>query len=335
MISLHLLKFLRLPGSVLQIVKQLNTQKNFIKKHIAPLLTDARQQNDGSLNETDFKKITHYYGLAVPAILGEAFCLLAGKPMSDKERWASSSQGAMTGLFDDFFDKYYMKDVDVKNKITALQKEKLHRSNEQLFDLFYKKALQTVPDKNAMQQTLYAVYEAQIKSKLQADPLLLINDIKNITFEKGGTSLLFYRSAFWPAATEPETALLHHLGATMQLANDIFDVYKDKENGIRTLITETDNIHAIRLLLIERLQYAYQQAYSLPYPAVAIHKFLSILSIGIFSRCFVCLDYLQKNEIFTNHKFQVRAYSRKQLICDMDTKKNMLRSAAYHLKTIK
>lgn len=335
MFSLKIKKLLRLPGTVLLVVKQLNAQKNFIKKNIVPLLADARQHNDGSLSETDFKKITHYYGLAVPAILGEAFCLLADKSMTEKERWASTSQGAMTGLFDDFFDKDYMQDAEVKNKITATGIETPHQSNERLFDFFYKKALATVPDKNAMQQTLYAVYEAQVKSKQQTDPLLSIDDINNITNEKGGISLLFYRTAFEPPASKPETALLHQLGGIMQLANDIFDVYKDRENGIRTLITETGNIHSIRLLLNERLQYAYQKAYTLPYPAAAIHKFLCVLSIGIFSRCYVCLDQLEKNEIFTNNKFQVHAYSRKQLVCDMDTKKNMLRSAAYHLKTIK
>lgn len=335
MISFNILKFLRLPGIVFLVLKQLKKQKNFISTHFTPILAYARQHNDGSLSENDFKKITHYYGLAVPAILGEAICILAGKTMTEKERWASSSQGAMTGLFDDFFDKDYLEDAEVKNKIIAPGIELPHQSNERLFDLFYKKALQTVPDKNAMQQTLYAVYEAQVKSKQQVDPMLSADDIKKITFEKGGASLLFYRTAFGPAATEPEITLLHQLGGTMQLANDIFDVYKDKENGIRTLVTETGNIHEIRLLLNTRLLYAYQQAYTLPYPTAAIQKFLSVLSIAIFSRCFVCLDHLQKNETFTNIKFQVNAYSRKQLICDMDTKKNMLRSAAYHLKTIR
>lgn len=335
MISLNLPKLLRLSGTVMRVVKQLKAQKRFINTHIAPLLADARQHNDGSLSETDFKKITHYYGLAVPAILGEAFCLLAGKSMPEKERWASTSQGAMTGLFDDFFDKDYMEDADVKNKITTPGNETAHQSNERLFDLFYKKALQTVPDKNEMQQTLYDVYEAQVKSKQQTDPLLSIEDVNNITIEKGGTSLLFYRTAFGPAASAQETALLHKLGGIMQLANDIFDVYKDRENGIRTLITETDNIYSIRVILNYRLQLAYKQAYKLPYSPAAVNKFLSVLSIGIFSRCYVCLDHLEKNEIFTNNKFQVQAYSRKQLVCDMDTKKNMLRSAAYHLKTIK
>jgi hypothetical protein len=53
--------------------------KKHLQQNILPLLNVAKQSNDGSLDESDFKKITHYYGLAVPAILGEAFCALHGR----------------------------------------------------------------------------------------------------------------------------------------------------------------------------------------------------------------------------------------------------------------
>jgi hypothetical protein len=121
----------------------------------------------------------------------------------------------------------------------------------------------------------------------------------------------------------------------MQLGNDIFDVYKDREKNIRTLVTEAKKVNDIRTLLLERLNYAYQAAYLLPYPNKRVKHFLNNLSLGVFSRCFVCLDHLEQNEKITDGVFQVKAYSRSQLICDMDTKKNMLRSAAYHIKTIK
>jgi hypothetical protein len=120
----------------------------------------------------------------------------------------------------------------------------------------------------------------------------------------------------------------------MQLSNDIFDVYKDRESGIRTLITETGSIQKIRERFSTALHENYKQAYTLGYDKRDVKKFLGILSMGIFSRSYVCLDQLEKNEKNTANKFDVHAYSRKELICDMDTKKNMLRSAAYHFKMI-
>ncbi len=332
---LSIQKYFGLTQGIFSVTRQLAKQRKFIDKHIAPILTDAASHNDGTLNETDFKKITHYYGWAVPAILGEAFCSLRGDNMSITERWASTCQGAMTGLFDDFFDKDYMADDKVLAKISAATVPAGLQSNERLFNIFYEKALANVPDSKRMRQALLAVHHAQVRSKQQTDPSLPHEQLLSITEEKGGTSLLFYRSAFFPPASDTETALLYHLGATMQLANDIFDVYKDREKNIRTLMTETKKVDEMRTLLSERLAYAYRASYTLPYPKKGIIQFLNTLSIGIFSRCYVCLDHLENNEQHTNRHFDVQAYTRAQLICDMDTKKNMLRSAAYHLKTIR
>ena len=108
------LQTLQIPFTV---VSNINRQKRFIKKNIAPLLTEAQKEADGSLDESDIKKITGYYGLAVPAILGEAFCVLRGEPMTKKERMASTCQGAMTGLGDDFFDKQRLSEQGVKDFI--------------------------------------------------------------------------------------------------------------------------------------------------------------------------------------------------------------------------
>ena len=51
---------------------------------LKPLLDNAQSHNDGSMDTDDFKKI-NLYGLAIPAVLGEAFCSLRGKPMTEKE----------------------------------------------------------------------------------------------------------------------------------------------------------------------------------------------------------------------------------------------------------
>src|SRR5688572_18107933 len=107
-------QYLSLGSDIFSVVKQLRKQRKFLSRYIIPVLSKARDQNDGTLTESDFKKITHYYGWAVPAILGEAFCVLNAIPMTEQERWSSTCQGAMTGLFDDFFDKDYMEDEKVK-----------------------------------------------------------------------------------------------------------------------------------------------------------------------------------------------------------------------------
>ena len=324
---------LSVPSTVSSILKKLSTQRSFLQKNIQPILSDAEKQNDGSLDAADFSKINDYYGLAVPAILGEAFCALHNKTMSADERIASTSQGAMTGLFDDFFDKQYLSDDMIEDMLNDKDVPG-KKSNEKLFDVFYKNALKHVPDKKKMQEALTEVYQAQLESKKQTQDSISEKEIQSITFYKGGTSLLFYRTAFLPVPSIEEEKLIYNLGSLMQLANDIFDVYKDRENKIKTLVTETKHIATVRELFQELLSTYYLVAYDIGFPKKNVRKFLSILSLGIFSRAFVCLDQLEKNEATTNHVFSVHQYSRKELICDMDTVSNKLNSTSYHIKIL-
>ena len=129
--------------------------------------------------------------------------------------------------------------------------------------------------------------------------------------------------------------MIYDLGSLMQFSNDIFDVYKDRDNGIKTLVTETDHIKPIRDLLKQQLSVYYKSTHDFGFPKKQLAQFLSILSLGIFSRAFVCLDQLEKNEVLTGNTFSVQHYSRKQLICDMEVLRNKLRSARYHNTLIK
>jgi hypothetical protein len=323
----------QLPSLLFRISRHLEKQRKFLSQNIRPVLNAGLSANDGSLNEKDISKINRYYGLAVPAVLGEAFCALRGTAMSGGERWASTCQGAMTGLFDDFFDMQYMDDSEIKNKIDIREQSEDKKSNELLFDMFYDNVLKFSPDPASVKKALTAVYEAQVLSREQTESIPT-KRILDISLNKGGTSLQFYRTVFHHSLVKGENDLLFLAGGIMQLGNDIFDVYKDRESGINTLITTCNSINEVRIVFSDLLSKFYRKAQALPYSAANIKKFMDIFSICVFSRCYVCLDHLEKSESTTGNKFVIEAYSRNQLICDMDTKKNMLRSAAYHINTV-
>ena len=317
------------PFSVISNIKQ---QKEFIQKKINPLLEEAKKTTDGSLDENDLKKITGYYGLAVPAILGEAFCALRGKKMTDKERLASTCQGAMTGLGDDFFDKQRLSEAALKDFIERPEHFYGNTASEKLFLHFYKTALANAPRPELMQEQIYRVFHAQLLSKQQAGQGLSYEVIKDTTLRKGAESLLYYRTAFENPLKINEEKMLYCLGGLMQLSNDIFDVYKDHQNGISTLVTTTKKIKELRFLYTALLELGIEAAYKTRYPKKDIRNFIGIISIGIFSRCYVCMDQLEKNEKRSGNVFDPMQYQRKDLVCDMDTVANKWKSLRYHLK---
>jgi hypothetical protein len=325
-------RFLQTIQTPLTVITNVSRQKNFIKKNINPQLTAAQKIADGSLDENDIKKITGYYGLAVPAILGEAFCVLRGDPMTEKERLASTCQGAMTGLGDDFFDKQRLSEQGVKDFIEKPGMFTGNTASEKLFLDFYKTALASAPRPVQMQEQLFKVFHAQLLSKQQDVRGLSFEVMKDITIRIGAESLLYYRTAFDHPFKKGEEKMLYSLGGLMQLSNDIFDVYKDHKDGVCTLVTTATKIADLRFHYSALLQIGTAAAYRSGYAKKNIRKFLGLLSIGIFSRCYVCLDQLERNEKRTGGVFDLKVYSRKELICDMDSFTNKMRSLNYHLK---
>ncbi|MBI5858812.1 MAG: hypothetical protein HZB42_14365 [Sphingobacteriales bacterium] len=321
------------PGILFTLIRNVKRQQKFLQKELGPQLAGAMKNNDSSLDNDDIKKITHYYGLAVPCILGEALCVLRGSKMTLQERLALTYQGAMTGLFDDFFDKEMMTDDAVKNFMESPEQIKAASARQQLFLDFYKKALQYSHNPELTLHYLRKVYDAQIESKKQALPgALSPEQIKNITIDKGGMSVLFYRAVLAnPISNEEETAL-YQMGGLMQFGNDIFDLYKDCLQHIDTLMTTAKKTDEVRAMFGQMMKSSYNSVYKTRYARKNIKKFLRLFSMSLCARCFVCLDQLEKKEMQTG-TFTPYQYNRQDLVCDMDKSRNKWKSVHYFMNT--
>jgi len=323
---------IRTPGTLSALLSNVKKQQQFIREQLQAELDAAKNINDGSLDKEDFKKITHYYGLAVPAILGEEICALRGCKMTLQERLALTYQGAMTGLGDDFFDKQGTSAETVKAFIEDPDKFTGHTASEMLFLSFYKKSLQYAHDPSLVKQYLRKVFAAQVESKKQAVPGLTRDEILKITIDKGGTSVLFYRAAMSHPFCSGEEEALYKIGGLMQFGNDVYGIYNDRNEHIHTLLTTATRISEVRDIFRSVMNDSFQAAFWAGYPPRQVKKFLRLISMSLCSRCFVCFDQLEKKEAGTNDIFSPAQYSRADLVCDMDKTGNKWRSVAWHIK---
>lgn len=321
---------INLPAIFISLLNDLRKQRKFMRQHIAPLLNQVRLTNDGSLVDKDFIKINKYYGLAVPAILGEAFCFLRGKAMSEPERWVSTSQGIITGLFDDFLDDHKLPEEQIVKMVENPESILPKLSSEKLFLKFYLKALQKAADPKEIKKQFLLVHRAQMMSVEQENSAIDRSRIWEITRKKGGDSVLFYRTAYDNLPKEGEEKALFQLGALMQLENDVFDIYKDARSNISTLPTSLLKVIELHKHYEEQIILLLQLCYKMDYPEKQIKKFLSRI-IPVLNRGFVCLDQYQKLENNNGGKFNISSFSRKQLICDMEKPGNVFRTIKYQL----
>ncbi len=318
---------IKIPSLYFFLRKSFKVQKIFMEKSILLDLKDIDKDNDQSLTEKDFTKIRQYYGLAVP-IIGEIFCLLRGIKMTSSERRTLTYLGGLTGLFDDFFDEKDTPVEHIKELINNPAIEICKNVHEKLFVRFYLKAL-AKEGSEQIKSIFNSVYKAQVLSKQQTDEDLSSEDILNITKQKGGVSILFYRSALNGRPSETEKELLMKIGLLGQLENDIFDIYQDYQEKIHTLATRTSSIKNLRAYYQSILNDVYNLIEQSGFPKRNKMRFARFIAI-IAARGLVCLDQLEKLE--NDNRFNLQKYSREELICDMGTFKNTFKWLAYYLK---
>ena len=326
----YLNNLIRQFGLFLSFARNVKFQKKFLHNQIDSIIDKSKKSNDGSLDEDDFRKIS-LYGYAVPAMIGETFCMLRGTKMSEQERLAMTYLGTITGLFDDFFDKKNRSVAEIEllieNPVTTVSSS----SYDRLIVTLFNKVLENCEDKNQLKIRCRQVFEAEVQSKKQMLPDIERAELKEIIFQKGGVSMLLYSCALSGSLSEADKTIIFKLGSLGQLENDIFDVYKDYHEGIKTLVTTETRISNLRKIYSGLVEEIFDLVEETNYPYKNKHNFLRIVAL-VLCRGYVCLDYLEKKEKSTNNIFTVQAYQKKDLICDMETPANFLRLLHYASK---
>jgi SAM-dependent methyltransferase len=176
------------------------------------------------------------------------------------------------------------------------------------------------------------VFKAQQISIEQEDSSISQSRIWEITQQKGGESVLFYRYGFKHSLKDGEEEALFQLGSLMQLENDIFDVYKDSQSGIYTLPIVADKVEEIKKIYTEQVNLFIELCYKMDYPKDNVKQFLDRI-MPIVNRAYVCFKQYKKLEKRNNNVFDASKFSRKQLICDMEKLGNFLRTILYQVNS--
>jgi hypothetical protein len=325
----YLSRLLKIPGIYLTIANSLARQKAFMRRTVERDIEQIKAINDGSLSKSDFKKITDYYSYAVPGILGEGYCMLRGRKLNERERYALTYYGGLTGLFDDFFDEKETSEAHIQELISHPREEIARNAHELLFIRFYLKGLEYTLDIEKIKQRVQEVHEIQLRSNKQKQPDISSKELEHITIEKGGVSLLFYRRLMDDTISEKELRMIYSLGGLMQVENDIFDVYKDLRDGILTFATSCHKIQQLRSYYSSYMSETLSLIHQTDFPGRNKRKFKNFITM-VLCRGLVCLDCLEKNERVSGGEFRPRDYSKDELICDMEKLWNRLKTVHYY-----
>jgi len=289
-----------------------------IDQHIAELELEC----DGELSKAERKKIISRQILFVP-VIAEAFARLHHNKTNAAEQKRLLYFFINSSLFDDFTDEQLLTPLQIAG-ISFDDKFTPHHFRERLF-LHIKKQLNNFAQhKSGYTAIQKAVFESQMDSEQQLNPSTPNEQLLAISLAKGGYAVELCSYYTNQNITATERQCWYQLGAMIQLSNDIFDIYKDVQQGIHTYPNRCTNMNELSNEYIKEVRLLHQYINALEVSSYKKIQLTTALSV-IIALGFTAITQLKKLQGNNSVIAPWESFQRSQLICDMEKLPNMLR----------
>ena len=300
----------------------LQQEKNWAKRTV---LTIQHAQNI-QLPKVAVYKITSRYAI-FHAIIAQPFIRLHHPKITDTEKERLLHFFICATLFDDFFDNPGYTLPQLERILLQPEACTPQHDLESLFIASNKRLSTYAILKPGYLNVKKSVYYAQVDSLKQMQPTITDEDLKEITYRKGGSSVLLSRYYLDVPSNAEEEQCWYQLGALIQLGNDIFDLFKDLQEGINTLANRSRSIHALKQELNIQAK-TYHEALSRLNGATGVLRQIRFRTAIIYALSYTAIDQLQSLEK-GNAVLYFKCMNRKSLIVDMEKWSNRWRMLKY------
>ncbi len=310
--------------------KDIQTQRRYNAAFLAPYIETLEKKYDGQFHEGQKEKILNYYGLFIPAVLAASYKRLYKIALSEDERKRVSLFGILTPVGDDLFD---IDKLDIASIRTITYTPHLYKATHftaQVACEIQDFLLHHVPDVAAYTLAAKNVFEIQIETLKQLDGDIPDEEIAQITFCKGGYSVIIYHEVMH-AADDALRAALFDVGSLMQFANDLFDLHKDLPDGIQTLPARCSNFSALKKSYYNLCLQCNKKIRDLHFNKKEKDIFIIKMQF-IISRGLVALDHFIQMEKEKGNALKMDTLTRKELITDMQKPLNIIKWLRYVFK---
>ena len=284
-------------------------------------LHSIEEKQHGNFDAATFKKIVKSHSVYLP-IVNDAFTALHGRYTTKKEQERSIHYFICSSLFDNFWDEKSLTIEQLKKISFDSKNYSANLFDEKVFVESHLYLLNEVKDKTAYQIVSEKTFAAQEASLQQFNENISNEQIATITFEKGGTAVLLCRYYLDIDASVAEENCWFYLGSIIQLSNDLFDIYKDINDGIETLATRCTDAYAMEKFFLERLNLLKENIKSLSFSESKKQRF-SIAMAATTVLGLVAIERLKSIQKSSDYLPDFTTLQRKKLIVDMENPFNI------------
>ena len=256
------------------------------------LLDAARRDHHGAISTRVTKKVQWY--MAQGLWMASMFEALLGRTFDENERKRFVCAGSLGALSDILIDDMDLAEARMQHIIDDPGGFRSDHAVEHLFQQFYKALVETVPDAETLPDAvvtsrtdlLNKVLTAQLQSKKQLDPTLPTDRVDAIVKAKGALTICAYRGLILEDFGALEYQAMYELGGLIQYINDVDDLYKDGQQGIRSFATARDSLEEMALEIDRQKTVAFRLFKALPYDRTRKENFMFIfygLVVGTYA----------------------------------------------------
>ena len=270
----------------------------------------------------------YFYGTTYLSII---FCTLRGHTRTRREKHIFTNLAALAYFFDDLVDAY--RNQDDSGMLWENNPEEYGKTADErgLALHFLGNVYAELPpaDLGEFREFMHKVFNVETAGRQTSSTSALpIEALQRITAEKGGYSALLFRRVLAHPFAAGEQEAIFRFGHLIQLCDDIFDAWFDRQEGTVTVATtmlEQNKVPELVRLLEEQVALTKKAFFQTDYPYLysrtawgAVHFIVTVTR--------VCLRHYQ---VLSRQYPQLPLADRHAMVVDMEKWGNRLRSAYY------
>jgi uncharacterized membrane protein len=225
-------------------------------------------------------------------------------------------------VFDNFFDREELTDKEIYNITFNSKAYTASNFNESISLHSHLLLIDFVRDKQKYFDVLKKEYDVQVASRRQFNIDITDKEIEHITLEKGGNAVLLTSFYLNTQASLHEENVWYKLGNVIQYVNDLFDIYRDLQNGLQTIpnrLTDVQPFKQYYLSLVDDVKTSINKIKVKESRKLV----LKISCMGICALGIIAIEQLEKLQGSNKELPNLKTLPRKDLIVDMELKRNL------------
>jgi hypothetical protein len=296
---------------------------NSSRKTAKKILHHFEEKYNGHFSPTAFKGIIKYQTLQ-QIVLNDSFAQFIGRNTNEYERYSNTLFYIASYVYDEILDTQQLSFEALNNLFENPHLANPQNFNEVVLMEVHKNLLERATDPDAYYQTFLALHHAQKDSTKQIEPSLSMDEIVDITLRKGGYSakVCSYFVAL-PRSNSIEQCW-YEIGSLIQMVDDLFDVYDDIQEQIRTFANTNQNFKEIEHLFNQQLERVLLAINNLPFSISKKQSFVIKLSL-LPALGIIALKNLGTLENKEGQLPNLKTVPRKSLIIDMEKLSNIFK----------